>query len=221
MFKFLNMKKVTLLIISLFATLLLAAQGSVPQMEILDQVAAKTEKYVGLKIDFTMYVENLHNAKRDSYKGNAVYKSGLYKMDLMGQVVYSDGKTNWTYLKDADEINITKNSDNEAFMTNPQAILKDYKSKFKVNFISDKFEKNRALLEFDFYPKQIENKKYSKITIRIDKTKKQIFSVRYVGKDGVNYLIEIDKMLENPTITDAEVKYNKSLYPDAEEIDMR
>ena len=215
------MKKVKLLIISLFAALLLAAQGAVPQMETLDQVAAKTEKYVGLKIDFTMYVENLHNAKRESYKGNAIYKSGLYKMDIMGQVVYSDGKTNWTYLKDAEEINITNNGDNEAFMTNPQAILKDYKSKFKVNFISDKFEKNRALLEFDFFPKQIENKKYSKITIRIDKTKKQIFSVRYVGKDGVNYLIEIDKMLENPTIADSEVKFSKSLYPDAELIDMR
>ena len=215
------MKKVTLLIISLFATLLLVAQGSVPQMEILDQVAAKTEKYVGLKIDFTMYVENLHNAKRESYKGNAVYKSGLYKMDIMGQVVYSDGKTNWTYLKDADEINITNNSENEAFMTNPQAILKDYKSKFKVTYISDKFEKNRALMEFDFFPKQIDNKKYSKITIRIDKTKKQIFSVRYVGKDGINYLVEIDKMLENPTIQDTEVKFNKASYPNAEIIDMR
>ena len=215
------MKKVTLLIISLFATLLLVAQGSVPQMEILDQVAAKTEKYVGLKIDFTLYVENLHNAKRDSYKGNAIYKTGLYKMDIMGQVVYYDGKTNWTYLRDAEEISITNNGDNEAFMTNPQAILKDYKSKFKVNFISDKFEKNRALLEFDFFPKQIENKKYSKITIRSDKTKKQIFSVRYVGKDGVNYLIEIDKMLENPTISDSEVKFSKALYPDADIIDMR
>lgn len=215
------MKKVILLIISLFATLLLVAQGSVPQMEILDQVAVKTEKYVGLKIDFTLYVENLHNAKRDSYKGNAIYKTGLYKMDIMGQVVYSDGKTNWTYLRDAEEISITNNGDNEAFMTNPQAILKDYKSKFKVNFISDKFEKNRALLEFDFFPKQIENKKYSKITIRIDKTKKQIFSVRYVGKDGVNYLIEIDKMLENPTISDSEVKFSKALYPDADIIDMR
>ena len=215
------MKRVILLIIASIASLMMSAQGSTSQMEILDQVAVKTEKYVGLKIDFTMYVENLHNAKRDSYKGNAVYKQGLYKMDIMGQVVYSDGKTNWTYLKDADEINITNNSDNEAFMTNPQAILKDYKSKFKVNFISDKFEKNRALLEFDFYPKQIENKKYSKITIRIDKTKKQIFSVRYVGKDGVNYLVEIDKMLENPTITDAEVKFNKASYPNAELIDMR
>ena len=215
------MKRVILLIIASLASLMMSAQGSTSQMEILDQVAVKTEKYVGLKIDFTMYVENLHNAKRDSYNGNAVYKQGLYKMDIMGQVVYSDGKTNWTYLKDADEINITNNSENEAFMTNPQAMLKDYKSKFKVNYISDKFEKNRALMEFDFYPKQIENKKYSKITIRIDKTKKQIFSVRYVGKDGVNYLVEIDKMLENPTIADTEVKFNKASYPGAELIDMR
>ena len=215
------MKNFIMLIICMFAAFAMSAQGTTAQMEILDQVAAKTEKYVGLKIDFTMYVENLHNAKRDSYKGNAVYKQGLYKMNIMGQVVYSDGKTNWTYLKDAEEINITNNSENEAFMTNPQAILKDYKSKFKVNYISDKFEKNRALLEFDFFPKQIENKKYSKITIRIDKTKKQIFSVRYVGKDGVNYLVEIDKMLENPTIADSEVKFNKASYPGAEIIDMR
>ena len=215
------MKNVIMLIVSTFFAAALFAQGQTPQMQILDQVAEKTEKYIGLKIDFTTYVENLHNAKRDSYKGSAVYKSGLYKMDLMGQVVYSDGKTNWTYLKDADEVNITNNGENEAFMTNPQAILKDYKSKFKVNYISDKFENNRALMEFDFFPKQIENKKYSKITIRIDKTKKQIYSVRYVGKDGVNYLVEIDKMLENPTIQDSEVKFSKTLYPDAEIIDMR
>jgi len=215
------MKNVIMLVVSVFVAATLFAQGQTTQMQILDQVAEKTEKYIGLKIDFTTYVENLHNAKRDSYKGSAVYKSGLYKMDLMGQVVYSDGKTNWTYLKDADEVNITNNGENEAFMTNPQAILKDYKSKFKVNYISDKFEKNRALMEFDFFPKQIENKKYSKITIRIDKTKKQIYSVRYVGKDGVNYLVEIDKMLENPTIQDSEVKFSKSLYPDAEIIDMR
>lgn len=210
-----------LLIASLLLVAFSFAQGQATQTEVLDQVAAKTDKYMSLKLDFTMYVENLHNAKRDTYKGSAVYKNGLYKMDMMGQIVFSDGKTNWTYLKDADEINITNNSENEAFMTNPKAILKDYKTKYKVNYISDKFEKNRALMEFDFIPKQIENKKYSKITIRVDKTKKQIFSVRYVGKDGVNYLVEIDRMLENPTIQDSEVKYNQTAFPDAEVIDMR
>jgi outer membrane lipoprotein-sorting protein len=70
-------------------------------------------------------------------------------------------------------------------------------------------------------PKVIEGKKYTKITVKVDKTKKQIYSVRYVGKDGVSYLIEISKFVENPAITDAEIKYSSSLYPGAEVIDMR
>ena len=57
--------------------------------------------------------------------------------------------------------------------------------------------------------------------VKIDKTKKQIYSVRYVGKDGVSYLIEIYKFSENPSISDSEIKFSDSLYPEAEVIDMR
>jgi outer membrane lipoprotein-sorting protein len=197
------------------------SQNDAAAIQLLDEVSAKAEKYTSLKIDFSMFVENLHDGKRESYVGNASYKAGYYKLDIMGQIVYSDGKTNWTYLKDAEEINITKNAANETVMMNPQSLLKDYKTNFKVKYIADKFEKNRPLVEIDLTPKSIENKKYSKITVKIDKTKKQIYSVRYVAKDGVNYLIEISKFVENPAIPDAEIKYSKTLFPDAEEIDMR
>lgn len=188
---------------------------------LLDKVSAKAEKYTSLKIEFNMYVENLQSGKRDTYTGDAAYRSGNYRLDIMGQVVFSDGKTNWTYLKDAEEVNITTNEEKETVMMNPQSLLKDYKSKFKVNYITDKFEKNRPLVEIDLIPKTIENKKYTKITVKIDKTKQQIYSVRYVGKDGVSYLIEISKFQENPSIPDAQIKFNDSLYPDAEVIDMR
>ncbi|PLX06747.1 MAG: hypothetical protein C0596_13645 [Marinilabiliales bacterium] len=174
-----------------------------------------------MKIEFNMYIENLQSGQRDQYTGSAMYKPGYYKLDIMGQVVFSDGKTNWTYLKDAEEVNITDNSDNEAVMADPKSLLKDYKSKFKVKYIADKFEKNRPLVEIDLIPKTIENKKYSKITVKIDKTKKQIYSVRYVGKDGVSYLIEIYTFSENPSIPDSQIKYSDALFPDAEVIDMR
>ncbi len=197
------------------------SQTDAAAIALLDEVSAKTEKYSSLKIDFSMYVENLQTKKRDTYFGNASYKAGFYKLDIMGQIVFSDGKTNWTYLKDAEEINITDNAENQTVMMNPQSLLKDYKNTYKVKYIADKFEANRPLVEIDLVPKVIENKKYSKITVKIDKTKKQIYSVRYVGKDGVSYLIEISKFTENPSIPDAEIKYSKSLFPDAEVIDMR
>lgn len=198
------------------------SQNDAAAIALLDQVSAKAEKYTSLKLTFNMFVENLHSGKRETHTGSASYKAGFYKLDIMGQIVFSDGTTNWTYLKDAEEINITDNAENnQNAMMNPQTLLKDYKTNFKVKFIADKFEKNRPLVEIDLIPKVIENKKYSKITVKIDKTKKQIYSVRYVGKDGVSYLIEILTYSENPVIPDTEIKYSKSLFPDAEVVDMR
>ncbi|MDD2636784.1 MAG: outer membrane lipoprotein carrier protein LolA [Bacteroidales bacterium] len=215
------MKRIITLFSFVFIVFVGFCQNDAAATALLDEVSAKTDRYASLKIEFNMYIENLQHAKRDEYKGSAAYKSGVYKLDIMGQIVFSNGKTNWTYLKDAEEVNITDNAENEEVMMDPQSLLKDYKTNFKVRYIADKFEKNRALVEIDLIPKTIENKKYSKITVKIDKTKKQIYSVRYIGKDGVSYLIEIFKFLENPAIPDVEIKYSKALFPDAEVIDMR
>jgi outer membrane lipoprotein-sorting protein len=215
------MKKNLLIIGLLLLSVAGFSQTDAAAITLLDEVAAKADKYTSLKIDFNMFVENLQTKKRDTHTGSASYKAGFYKLDIMGQVVYSDGKTNWTYLKDAEEINITDNADNQAAMMNPKTLLKDYKTNFKVKYVAEKFEANRPLVEIDMIPKVIEGKKYTKITVKVDKTKKQIYSVRYVGKDGVSYLIEISKFVENPAITDAEIKYSSGLYPGAEVIDMR
>ncbi|MDR2010384.1 MAG: outer membrane lipoprotein carrier protein LolA [Bacteroidales bacterium] len=210
----------------LISTLLLFSgmcysQSDEKPVALLDEVAAKIESYSTLKIEFIVYIENNQGGNRDPYSGSAMYKAGNYKLDMMGQIVFSDGKTNWTYLKDADEVNITKNTEGGDIMVNPKNLLKDYKNNFKITQISDKFEKNRPLVEIDLYPKKIDDKKYSRITLKIDKTKKQIYSIRYVGKDGINYLIEISKFIENPAIQDSEIKFSNSLFPDAEIIDMR
>lgn len=215
------MKKNLLIISLLLLTVAGFSQNDAAAITLLDEVAAKADKYASLKVDFNMFVENLQTKKRESHTGSASYKAGYYKLDIMGQVVYSDGKTNWTYLKDAEEVNITDNADNQAAMMNPKTLLKDYKTNFKVKYIADKFEANRPLVEIDMFPKVIEGKKYTKITLKVDKTKKQIYSVRYVGKDGVSYLIEILKFVENPSMPDAEIKYSSSLFPGAEVIDMR
>lgn len=197
------------------------AQNNTETISLLDQVVSKIEKTSSLQIDFSFASDNKQNNKRENHAGSALYKSGLYKMDLMGQVMYSDGQTNWTYLKDAEEVNITDNDSKNEIMLNPKTILKNYKNDFRVKQVSDKFENNRALVTIDLYPKQIENKKYSRLTLKIDKTAKQIYSINYIGKDGISFTITITKYIENAQIKDSDIKYSDSLYPEAEIIDMR
>ena len=209
---------IILMLISIYG---FAQENNTAAINLLDEVAAKMDKYSTLKIEFILEIDNGQSGKTENHSGQAIYKNGLYKMDLMGQIIFSDGKTNWTYLKDAEEVNITSNSSKQELLVNPKNVLKNYKSEFKIKQISDKFEKNRALVEIDLYPKKIDDKKFSRLNLKVDKTQMQIYSIKYVGKDGVNILITITKFVENPQIADSEVKYSDNLFPEAEVIDMR
>lgn len=215
------MKTILLSVLLSVTFLCVNAQNDERAVKLLNEVSSKMNAYKSLKLEFNVYSEDLHSTKRQTHSGSAIYKEGLYKLELMGQIVFSDGKTNWTYLVDADEVNITDNIDGEDNMMDPKSLLKDFEKEYKIRQISDKFEKNRPLVEIDLFPIKVGEKKYSRITLKIDKSKKQIYSVRYVGKDGVNYLIEIHTFAENPNIPDSEIKYSASLFPGAEIIDMR
>ncbi len=215
------MKKVFFTLLSLAIFSLGYAQSDQKAVDLLNSVSAKANAYKSLNIEFKFYIENLKDASRNMHPGKVWYRGDRYKMDMMGQLIFSDGKTNYTYLKDAEEINITEASSADETVFNPQSILNNFTKDYKCRWISDKFENNRALVEIDLYPVKIDDKKYSKITLRIDKTKTQIFSVHYMGKDGINYYIEIDKFIENPTIADKDIIFNAASFPGADIIDMR
>lgn len=216
------MKKIVFIFISIVFSLALFAQDDAPEaVSMLNKVAEKMESYNTLKLEFNFFIEDLHEGSRDGYSGNALYKDGYYRLELMGQIVFSDGHTNWTYLMDADEVNIVDNVDEEDNIVDPRNILNDFEEEYKVRFISDKFERNRPLVEIDLYPVDIDEKNYSRITLRVDKVQHQIYSVRYVGKDGVSYLIEIYQFIENPQIAESDIKFSDDLFPGAEIIDMR
>ncbi len=215
-------KTVLMLFVVLASSIFTFAQdNNAATISLLDQVSSKLSKATSLQIDFNFSSDNKQKNKKENYTGSALYKAGLYKLDLMGQVVYSDGKTNWTYLKDAEEVNITTVDNANDILINPKGILANYKNEYKVKQISDRFENNRAIVTIDLYPKQVDKKKFSRLTLKVDKTAKRLYSIVYVGKDGLSFTITITKYLENLAIQDKDIKYSDSLYPNAEVIDMR
>ncbi|HOY38559.1 MAG: outer membrane lipoprotein carrier protein LolA [Bacteroidales bacterium] len=215
------MKNLFLTVVLIIAASSAFSQSDPKAIELLQTVSSKLSAYKSIQVEFRFYVESLQDGSRDQFSGKALYRGDRYRMDLMGQVVFSDGKTNWTYLKDAEEINITDASETDGTVFNPQNVLNNFSQDYKCRWISDKFENNRTLVEIDLYPVKIEGKKYSKLTLKVDKTKNQIYSIHYVGKDGVSYLVVIDKFVENPVIADKDIIFNSANFPNAEIIDMR
>ncbi|OFX47838.1 MAG: hypothetical protein A2046_07200 [Bacteroidetes bacterium GWA2_30_7] len=188
--------------------------------EILDKVSAKMKTYTTVQAEFVSTMENLQDNIKETLKGTIRLKGNKYKLEISGTEIFTDGKTMWTYLKDANEVNISEPDPNDDSSLNPAKIFKIWESDFKFKFVKETFEKAIALYEIDLYPIN-KDKTYSRITLKIDKDKLTIASIKYVGKEGNNYTIEIQKFIPNNPFADNLFTFDEKAHPGVEKIDMR
>ncbi|OFX25508.1 MAG: hypothetical protein A2033_17895 [Bacteroidetes bacterium GWA2_31_9] len=188
--------------------------------DILDKVSAKMKTFTTVQADFVSTMENLQDDIKETLKGTIKLKGNMYKLEISGTEIFTDGKTMWTYLKDANEVNISEPDPNDDSSLNPAKIFKIWESDFKYKFVKESFENALALYEIDLYPINKE-KTYSRITLKIDKDKLTIASIKYVGKEGNNYTINIQKFTPNNPFTDNMFTFDEKSHPGVEKIDMR
>lgn len=226
------MKRFYILLFGLFISSLVIAQGKenkqgAPSVhdpkakEILDKVSVKTKAFKTIKADFVINRIDAKDTKKNStQKGSISIKGAKYKLDIMGTITYSDGKTRWAYIKESKEINITTPDPKSDNLVDPSKVFTIYEKGYKYKFMFEKFEDGLQIYEIDLYPEAL-NTKLSKITLQIDKTSMQVHSIKYVEKDGVSYIIKVAKFAADADVSDADVTFNKANFPGAEIIDMR
>lgn len=187
---------------------------------ILDKVSSKNKSYKTIKAEFAIILENKKENIKDTKKGLIWIKGNKYKIDLMVSTIFFDGKTQWTYMKESNEVNITEPDPKDDNTLNPAKIFSIYESGFKIRFIKEKFEKNRAIYEIELYPKDLK-KDFTKINLKIDKDKMQIFSMKRFGKDGTDFYLEIISVKPNEEMADNIFLFDKTKFPKVEINDMR
>ena len=85
---------------------------------ILDEVAAKTKAYTSIKTEFESSaikkVSNTETKVSDTQTGTLQLKGEKYKLEIKGQVIICDGKTQWTYIKESNEVQVNNAPDPDA-----------------------------------------------------------------------------------------------------------
>ena len=190
---------------------------------ILDKVAKEYKSYKGVAIDFSLKMDNAQSDVHETSKGKAWAKNKMYKINLMGVETYFDGTTKWSYMKDAEEVNVTSPDPNDKNSFNPTQLFTEYQNGYRVEYKKEMFENNRALQFIDLLPIQekVKTSEFNRIKLKIDKDKNQIYQIIRYGKDGNDYTITINKLEKNNSLQDSMFKYDKTKYPDVEIIDLR
>lgn len=189
---------------------------------ILDKISANTKKYKSLFSNFTFTVENKDKKVNEKHEGSLWVKGDKYKLEITGQTIISDGKTTWTYLKDANEIQInnTATKENEDKIT-PNNIFTLFEKGFKYEYVKEETTNKIATQIINLYPLEPKKKGYHTAQLVIDKVKQQILSVKINGKDGNTSTYTVKKFTPDIAIADDAFTYNKNKYPGAEVVDLR
>ncbi|MFH0894445.1 MAG: outer membrane lipoprotein carrier protein LolA [Bacteroidota bacterium] len=199
------------------------AFAQIPNMDpkakvILDEISKKNKAYTSMAVDFSYTYYNKKNKTNDTQNGKITIKGQKYKLEIAKQTVFCDGKTVWTYLKDSKEVQINNMStDDDAI--NPQNILSIWEKGYKCKYIKDETVGGAAVQAIDLTP--IKGKKFFKVRLNIDKTKKQVHSAIVYDKTGDTYTYKITKFTPNAPVSDASFTFKSSDYPGVEVIDLR
>ena len=206
------------------------AQKDPSAKAILSKVSEKYKGYDLVKTDFDFTLDNAQAGVKETRSGELIAKSksNKFKVTIFGpgtgskqdveQEIISDGKTQWTYLKKDNEVQVA-NADNSGNGFNPAQIFTIYEHGYKYLYNGVVKIGGKTYDEIDLTPE--EDKAFFKVRLEIDKLKKQIFSAMIFDKNGNHYTYKINNLVPNVQVPENTFTFDPKMHPKVEVEDLR
>jgi outer membrane lipoprotein-sorting protein len=214
----------------IFMTLILCAgfsaavfsQKDAKVKEILDKSSEAFKQSGNVSAYFTMNVRESGSKATESFDGQIYIKGNKIKIDAPGYEIYFDGKTQWVYNKEPNEVNISEPEEDEIQILNPSMIYEIYKKGCNYKYSGAKTDiKMRKVQEVILKPKDKKND-IKEVVLQInDKDYLPVFFHVYFKKNDLENIIHINKYDTKQNFSDDFFVFDATKYPDVEIIDLR
>ncbi|MBS1500604.1 MAG: outer membrane lipoprotein carrier protein LolA [Bacteroidetes bacterium] len=205
------------------------AQKDAQARKIMNTVGLKYKAYNLIKAGFTFKLDDPQANIRNTQTGTLIARPKENKFKVIiydpanklaeAQEIISDGKSQWTYVKKDNEVELNDVDKSEGNI-NPAQIFTFYERGYKYIYNGDYNIGGRVCQEIDLTPED-PKKPFFKIRLEIDKVKKQIYSAMIFDKNGSRYTYTIDSFTPNAKLPETIFTYDKKDHPGVEVVDLR
>jgi outer membrane lipoprotein-sorting protein len=215
------MKHSFFFIILFLVSLTGVAQQDPAAKEILDRVAEKNKQYKSIQANFELIIENRREDQTSGSSGIIKIKGEKYYMESMGTKVFYNGTTLWSYMEDINEVTISEpDQESDDIIENPVKIFDFYNRDFKYHLIGEAKLDEGWMYEIDLFPNNLQQP-YSRFKIFIKRDNEELFMLKAVGKDGIDYEAILKDMKYNEELPESMFEFDPSKHKGIEVIDMR
>jgi outer membrane lipoprotein-sorting protein len=197
------------------------AQSDARATAILQAMSKKYKTYAIVKADFTMTAKNPKANINQTDKG-VLYvqaKANKYKMVMQDREMISDGKNQWTHLKEDQEVQLST-VENDGDALNPAQIFTIYEKGFKAKYAGEAKSGAKIMQLIDLTPTDAK-KTYNRVRLTVDKKAQQISKAVIYEKNGSTYTYNINSFVPNVKLPESIFTFDAKKYPGVEVVDLR
>jgi outer membrane lipoprotein-sorting protein len=198
------------LLFAVTAIVLMATQPSFAQDAKAKSILEATQKKMGslktLKAAFTLKVLSKSGKVQNTNKGSFLMKGEKYHITIPGQEIISDGKTVWTYMKDANEVQVSNNNPSEQTMSPAKLFTNVYDKDYNYRYLASRKIAGKACDIIEMTPKKAGQ--FTKVELAIE-------------KNGNQYQYEVSSAALNPALADSQFTFDAKGHPKVEVVDLR
>ena len=185
----------------------ISAQNDAKAAEVLDKALAELTNNSGIRADF-----------EGTESGYLLLKGEKFYLNNGNIQSWYDGKTQWSYVADTEEVNISYPTPEELQGINPYHILMRYKTDFDYTYKGSQTRNGVKGHEIILTPKHSNNRELIRVFIS---HAHQPLAMKIEQNGETMSEINVTNYQRNQKLVDEIFRFNKSLYPNAEVIDLR
>ena len=191
------------------------AQNQIAE-EILNKLNTTTKSYNNISLEFILLIENKNQRIKNQEKGSLDLEGDKFRLIMNNQTIINDGKSQWIYLEDINEVQIIENDTTENIIS-PNKLFSIFEEDYKYNYIGTQSVKGKTLHIIDIFPKK--SQEFMKISSEINTINNQIEKITIYDKNGFTYTYSIIAFKTNTKIKP--IMFNIADFPNTEVIDLR
>lgn len=211
------MKKLYTLIAICLCTMSLSAQNA---KAILDKASEAFFKSGGVTTNFTLNTKEKGSNQIFSQDGTAHMKGDKFKIEIPDAITWFDGKTQWIYMKDVEEVNVSNPTGAELQAISPSILFSIYKVGYDLKYNGEKSINGKPVLEVELNAQNKKNE-LKKVIVYVNKSDNTFAKIVLYDSNNMKNTLIINSYKTNNLLTDKFFVFDKKEYPDVEIVDLR
>jgi len=186
--------------------------------EVIEKAQKKMSRLKTLKASFTLKVIGKDGRAMNTEKGSFLLKGDQYHITLPQQEIICDGKTVWTYLKDAAEVQVSNNNTSEQTLSPTKLFTNFYDKGYSYRYVASRKVAGKTCDVIELTPAKAGEFKRAELAFEKSGA---IAGASVFDKNGNQYQYAVNAFTANPAIPETAFRFDAKAHPKAEVVDLR